>query len=361
MDTYFAERLTQVDQAHFISSFKLTWNFTMNRNLLTSLLLLLTLSTPAFGAGNESAASPSQTSALQEVRARATAGNADAQFTLGGMYFKGIDVKQDYTQAIKWLKLAANQGLPQAQYNVGMMYDSGQGVVANHADAAHWYLQAAERGLALAQLNIGVAYANGEGVPQNAAEAVKWFRLAANQGNPQAQFDLGVMYANGQGTEQNLVESYRLAKLAYAQGHDIAKTLIRDLRKRMSPAQIAMAEKPATKTGDSTTEAHTRDTQVAANDTRHDVAHVADDKSEAAPESGNFYVQLGAFKSQKQAEEFMQSMHTKLGDLDKPYSLFSSAGWVRIHVGPYDNMNDARKSADTLQVKTGYLPKIRQH
>ncbi len=272
--------------------------------------------------------------ALQELRTKALAGDADAQFHLGGLYYKGGEVAKDDKEAAKWLQLAADQGLPQAQYNLGMMYDAGQGVAPDHEQAARWYRLAAKQGLALAQLNIGVAYATGEGVAKDEAEAVKWFRLAADQNEASAQFNLGIMYANGQGVQQDLIEAYRLAKRAEAKGHETAGTLIKDLTARMSPEQIAQADK-------------VQPTPAAP-------AVREPEKTSAV------YVQLGAFKSQEPATEYLNRMREKLGELDQPYSLHKSSGWHRIFVGPYPNRDEAQKSADKLKTTLGFEPKIRQ-
>ena len=42
-------------------------------------------------------------------------GNADAQYSLGVAYAKGLGVEQDYRQAIYWLRQAAEQGDPDAK------------------------------------------------------------------------------------------------------------------------------------------------------------------------------------------------------------------------------------------------------
>ena len=47
---------------------------------------------------------------LNEVRAKAERGEADAQALLGFAYWDGKGVPQDYAQAYKWLTLAAEQG-----------------------------------------------------------------------------------------------------------------------------------------------------------------------------------------------------------------------------------------------------------
>ena len=60
-----------------------------------------------------------QTPEIDALRARAEAGDADAQFTLGGMYADGTGVPQDDAEAVRWYRLAAAQGLAFAQYSLG--------------------------------------------------------------------------------------------------------------------------------------------------------------------------------------------------------------------------------------------------
>ena len=103
----------------------------------------------------------------------------------------------------------------------------------------------AEQGVAEAQFNLGLMYYDGEGVPQDYAEAVKWYRKAAEQGVAEAQSNLGLMYDNGRGVLQDYVRAHMWYNLAAAQGNKPA-TKNRDLlAKRMTPAQIAEAQKLA--------------------------------------------------------------------------------------------------------------------
>ncbi len=90
---------------------------------------------------------------------------------------------------------------------------------------------------------------------QDYAEAAKWFRKAAEQGSPPAQAGLGIMYNDGLGVPQDYVQAYMWLNLAAARGGgDYAK--VRDIvAERMTPAQIAEAQrlarewKPLSRTG----------------------------------------------------------------------------------------------------------------
>ena len=119
---------------------------------------------------------------LADLRARAEAGDADAQSDIGFMYGTGQGVPQDVTEAVRWLRLAAEQGEAGAQNNLGVAYGDGEGVPQDDAEAVRWYRLAAEHGHAIAQLNLGLMYSNGRGVPQDYVSAHMWLNVAAATG-----------------------------------------------------------------------------------------------------------------------------------------------------------------------------------
>lgn len=326
----------------------------MIRTLLSFLILLaLTLMHPCAWADFEQdlSATGNISPALRELHAQAIAGNAEAQLNMGGVFCKGQDIEQDYAECAKWFRLAARQGHSQAQFNLGMMYDLGLGWAKDHAEAVKWYRLAADQGLALAQLNLGVAYATGQGVVKNEPEATRWLHLAASKGEPQAQFNLAVMYANGQGVKQSFAEASRWAGLAAAQGHEMAKAMARDLSRQIAPEPKA---------------GHLADTPQVSSASGSPLPAAA--ATPATPAtlvtstgSGDYYLQLAAFKSEKEAEKYLNDMRVKLGKVDKTLSIFTSDGWIRTQMGPYITLNEARASAASLKVRLGYEPLLKRH
>ena len=158
-------------------------------------------------------------------------------------------LKQDYATALRLLRPLAEQGDATAQFNLGVMYRNGEGVPKDDAQAIKWYRLAAAQGNARAQNNLGFMYQRGHGVPKDDAQAVKWFRLAADQGHARAQTSLGTMYASGHGVPQDYVLAYMWRNLAAAGGgaftREKAAKARDDLAGKMSPAQIAEAQKRA--------------------------------------------------------------------------------------------------------------------
>jgi TPR repeat protein len=88
-------------------------------------------------------------------------------------------------------------------------------------------------------------YENGRGVPQDYAAAVGWYRKAAEQGEAYAQYNLGVMYDNGRGVPQDYVHAHKWFNLAATSGNKIATKNRNIIAKKMTPAQIAEAQKLA--------------------------------------------------------------------------------------------------------------------
>jgi TPR repeat protein len=116
--------------------------------------------------------------------------------------------------------------------------------VQDDAEAVMWFRKAADQGDAVAEFLLGNQYANGKGVPQDFTEAMVWFQRAAEQGHAVAKLYLGVMYAEGRGVPQDYVRAHMWFSLAAAQGEQSsAKTLVDMAERKMTPAQIAEAQK----------------------------------------------------------------------------------------------------------------------
>jgi TPR repeat protein len=73
------------------------------------------------------------------------AGDADAQFHLGRMYYLGTEVAPDYSEAARWFRMAAEQGGGEAQYVLGTLYILGRGVTHDDVEAYTWLSLAAAR------------------------------------------------------------------------------------------------------------------------------------------------------------------------------------------------------------------------
>lgn len=116
----------------------------------------------------------------------------------------------DYTKTVTELRDLAERGEARAQYDLGLLYDQGQGVRQNYKEAMRWYYLAAEQGETRAQYNLGLMYVNGQGGPQNYPEAYFWINLAATQGSQHAVEARN--YLAEKMTPDQMAEAERLAR-----------------------------------------------------------------------------------------------------------------------------------------------------
>jgi len=75
------------------------------------------------------------------------------------------------------------------------------------------------------------------------ATAVRLIRPLAEQGDASAQYNLGVFYDNGLGVPQDKVRAYMWLNLSAAQGREGAAAFRDLIARRMTPAQIEVAQK----------------------------------------------------------------------------------------------------------------------
>jgi TPR repeat protein len=96
-----------------------------------------------------------QQESIEELRARAEAGDATAQYNLGVMYTDGEGLLQDDAEAMRWYRLAANNGSAEAMYSLGENYLHGKTVPVDIVQAHMWWNLAASR--STGQLSEGYA------------------------------------------------------------------------------------------------------------------------------------------------------------------------------------------------------------
>ena len=94
-------------------------------------------------------------------------------------------LRGDYASALRELKPLAEQGDATSQNALGAIYThtSGRDVPQDYAEAAKWYRKAAEQGHVVAQANLADIYTKGQGVPQDYVQAHLWWNLAGAKGS----------------------------------------------------------------------------------------------------------------------------------------------------------------------------------
>jgi len=77
--------------------------------------------------------------ALEELKAPAADGNADAQYLVGLIYLNALAGKADFKSAEQWLGKAANQGHLPAQIQLAYIYKNADFPLYDPAEAYYWF------------------------------------------------------------------------------------------------------------------------------------------------------------------------------------------------------------------------------
>ena len=213
--------------------------------LVLSIMCLATSAWSDYEAGESAYRRGDYATALRELQPLAEQGNDSAQFFLGVSYANGYGVPKNLEMALHWYRLSSDQGNWLAQNDLGVMYQNGDGVLQDYEEAARLYRLGANKGYMVAQSNLAAMYYKGRGVRQDGREAFRLETLAAEQDFSLAQRMLGIMYMDGTGIPQNYVQAHKWLNLSTAKGDKDAGTLRDELAKKMTPDQIAEAQKLA--------------------------------------------------------------------------------------------------------------------
>jgi peptidoglycan lytic transglycosylase len=73
-------------------------------------------------------------------------------------------------------------------------------------------------------------------------------------------------------------------------------------------------------------------------------------------DAGGYYLQLGAFGSRDNAENFLARMRTQVDWLAGTLHIFARDGLYRVHAGPYPREVEARRDADRVTQSLGVRP-----
>lgn len=187
---------------------------------------------------------------IDELRAKANHGDANAQFELGVAYDLGRNIGKNQIEAAAWYRKAAEQGHAAAQNSLGSMHQYGEGAPQDNAEAVNWYQKAADQGYGEAYTNLGYMYDGGLGVQQDKQKAVTLYQNGAEKGSVNGMLNLGVSYWKGKGVSKDIVQAHKWLDLArfYTQStpNMQQKWRIRgaldEVKKEMTKEQIGKAE-----------------------------------------------------------------------------------------------------------------------
>lgn len=174
--------------------------------------------------------------------------DAGAWFWLGTMHRLGESVPRDPEQAVRYWQKSAEAGHPSGQAALAQALISGDGIAKDATEAVRLARLAAERGNPLGQAVLAQAYLKGEGgLPRSLGEFLRWTRMAANQGNRASMEVLAIGFHTGTGVPQDYVQAHMWANLAASRGSARAMKLRDELAAKMTPDQIAEAQKAASR------------------------------------------------------------------------------------------------------------------
>jgi len=184
---------------------------------------------------------------FKEIKAKAEAGDAQAEADLGRCYINGLGTVINESEALKWYRKSAEQGNAAGENGLGWCYIHGSGATKDSVEALKWLHKSDDQGYAKASFNIGKCYENGEGVPQDLVEAVKWYKKSADYGYISSQTKLGICYHDGIGVKQDDVEACKWLELASAHKEveaeeeaGLAKEMLVNIKSSLTDANTLM-------------------------------------------------------------------------------------------------------------------------
>ena len=157
-----------------------------------------------------------------------------AAYALGGQYYRGQGVEQDFSQAFSLFSIAAtdtSKPNAYAQYQLGRMCKEGLGTTADHSASEQWYRQAYKGFLQMEQdmaddrlyYRLGSMNLSGTGTDVDLIQAMLYFEKAAELGNVDALYGLGKLYLWKDFEGYDLVKAAEYLEQAAKQGHSYAQ------------------------------------------------------------------------------------------------------------------------------------------
>jgi uncharacterized protein len=118
--------------------------------------------------------------------------------------------KRDYVTALTLFFPLADQGHAAAQFSLGVMHENGIGVIKDFKKSVDWYRMSAEQGYVQAQFNLALMYEGGKWVKQDYVLAHMWYNLAANSGDKSGANNRDIVASKM--TPTQIAEAQKMAK-----------------------------------------------------------------------------------------------------------------------------------------------------
>lgn len=121
------------------------------------------------------------------LRKAADSDDAESAYYLASHLETFYGDEANYVDVAYYYMVAANQGHADAQASLGLLYWEGKGVEKSQKKAAGWYIEAASNGSGIGMYNAAYCYYLGKGVKQDKEKAKQYFKAAAALGVPNAK------------------------------------------------------------------------------------------------------------------------------------------------------------------------------
>ncbi len=287
--------------------------------------------------------------AVGEWRPLAIAGDADAQFNLAQAYKLGRGVPLDPVLAESWFRKAAMQGHQQAEDNYGLaLFQAGK-----KSDALPWLEKSVARGEPRTQLVLGTMLFNGDGVPRDFPRAYALMTRASASGLQSASQTLTQMdqYISPADREKGTALAQQYALQAKPEGpprSTIGQTEVQPSRiaatprpQRM-PASSLPARVPVPTREPAPKPVPIKTVAAKPGAAKPSAAKPVPVKPAPASASGNWRIQLGAFRDQSNAETLWGKVRSKLRGAQPFYP--KAGGVTRLQAGGFGTKAEATRA-----------------
>lgn len=150
-------------------------------------------------------------------------------------------------KGIRFLLRSADLGDADAQFSIGHYYDSGEYLTKNPLLAEKYYRLSAAQNKIESMYNLAALLVDKK-EPQYNSEIMKLLISSALIGSVRSMTTLGIFYFRGVIAPADYVESYRWLNLASSRGDAEAQGMRNAIAGRMTPSQIAEAQKRSSET-----------------------------------------------------------------------------------------------------------------
>lgn len=137
-----------------------------------------------------------------------------AHWQLGQIYYKGIGITPDLTQAVHHLQIAAQHGFISAKTLLGDIL-----AIQNNPDALVWYKKAADQNDNNAQTALARHYLTDQLTNRDPTLAIKYAQLAASHHHPEALKLMGDIYCYGLGVKADIQTAHHYYHQAAKSGN----------------------------------------------------------------------------------------------------------------------------------------------